>query len=140
MRTRTLFIFKQDALHQGVIRPDIMCTFIDFMSDEKLACAGYTVINETELFWREFYPVNANNPEFPDFTGFARWMSVPLPCFLLEGEGEDVISRVRQKGVVRIREKFKTSERCTVCHASDSTAAAIREMALVGFTIPQREE
>ncbi len=124
---RTLIFLKPDG-----VRKCLMSELIRLNIRNSLRLVAYQLVQQPVEFWFEFYSVHANNPAFPDFRGFAGWLSsMPLPFQVVESSGDDTVVLVRRLVVATLREKYQANERETCLHASDSDAAAAREIPLV---------
>ena len=72
---RTLIFLKPDG-----VRKCLMSELIRLNIRNSLRLVAYQLVQQPVEFWFEFYSVHANNPAFPDFRGFAGWLSsMPLP-------------------------------------------------------------
>ena len=125
MKTRTVIVIKPDCSGNGVMFQELLGLLID----NCLKIVYCEMIQRTRYFWLEFYIAHKGQPYYEPLV---EWMSSGFANFLLvEGEGEDVVQRVRTRIVVPLRKKYQTSDQKNAIHASDSPITAEREAILI---------
>jgi nucleoside diphosphate kinase len=128
MNVKTVMAIKPDCSANRRVLSDLLRLVLN----QPIHITFLREVTMGEDFWRRFYAQHAKNPRFPDFSGFARWLaSAPVIFLIIEGEGRETVALVREQILMPLRRKYKTNERMTAAHASDSLRAAAKEVRLV---------